>query len=530
MTIIEDATFCGCCKLKSISIPESIDAIGKDAFMDCRSLTRITIPPGVKTIGQYAFFRCSNLIYLILYKGIKNIDKNSFLNTSLTTVYYVKGTKNDWKNIDISENQQLLNAEIICVAKENDVSYASIIGLSDLVYTGSPIKPVSSIYLLGQELKANVDYTVSYANNTNVGSAKVTILGKGAYIGEKSVTFDIQPASLSDAIVTGLSDKLYTGKTIIQDPIVKVNDLILNKDIDYTIIFENNTNAGMASVKIKGIGNYAGETLATFRIKPATISKATVLELTEETYTGKAITQFPVVKIGAYVLKINTDYIISYKNNINAGTATITITGKGNYTGTKTVSFEINKAAQSITATDMFLTYLETGMINASGNKGVLTYQSSDSAVATVDSNGKVTAEGAGTATITITAAETDNYNATTKQITVTIAKADQSITAKATASSIAVGKTSTVSTTGNKGKVTYTSSNTAIATVNASTGVVTGKKAGTVTITASAAATANYNAASKTVKITVTASKSLKNPATVTLRNGTIQNTLAAG
>ena len=121
-----------------------------------------------------------------------------------------------------------------------------------------------------------------------------------------------------------------------------------------------------------------------------------------------------------------------------------------------------------------------------------------------MDASGNVTSKGAGSATITIKAAATSNYNAASKQITVTVAKGAQSITTKAKASSVAVGKTVAVTTTGAKGTVTYKTSDTGIATVNASTGVVTAKKVGTVKITATAAATANYNAASKTVTIKV--------------------------
>ena len=93
-----------------------------------------------------------------------------------------------------------------------------------------------------------------------------------------------------------------------------------------------------------------------------------------------------------------------------------------------------------------------------------------------------------------------------------TIKKAAQSFTAKASAASVEVGKTVKVTASGAKetNKYTFTSSNTKIATVNAS-GVVTGKAAGTATITVKTAATANYEAGSRTVKITV--NKTLKKP-----------------
>ena len=158
--------------------------------------------------------------------------------------------------------------------------------------------------------------------------------------------------------------------------------------------------------------------------KDKDITKATITGISTKTYTGKAVTQTPTVTLGSTTLTPNTDYTVSYSNNVNVGTATVMITGIGNYTGTTSATFKINKAAQSITA--------------------------------------------------------------------------------KATASSIAVGKTATVSITGNKGKKSYKSSNTAVATVNASTGKVTAKKVGTVKITATSAATSNYNAASKTVTIKI--------------------------
>ena len=238
-------------------------------------------------------------------------------------------------------------------------------------------------------------------------------------------------------------------------------------------------------------------------IFPRSIEEATITGITSKTYAGKAITQALVVKIGDTILEKDTDYTVAYSNNTNAGTATVTITGKGNYTGSKNVTFTIKKAAQSITASNLTLTFPKTGTISASGNKGSLSYKSSNTAIATVDSTGKVTAKGAGKATITITAAATSNYNAATKTITVDVAKAAQSITAKAAASSIAVGKTTTVSITGNKGTKSFKSSDTTIATVS-STGKVTAKKVGKVTITATSAATANYKAASKTVTIKV--------------------------
>ena len=72
-------------------------------------------------------------------------------------------------------------------------------------------------------------------------------------------------------------------------------------------------------------------------------SKAEVTGITNKTYTGTAITQSPVVKVGGATLKFGVDYTVSYANNINVGTATMTITGKGNYTGNIKRSFTISE-------------------------------------------------------------------------------------------------------------------------------------------------------------------------------------------
>lgn len=71
------------------------------------------------------------------------------------------------------------------------------------------------------------------------------------------------------------------------------------------------------------------------------IAGASVSAIKDQNYTGKAIQPSVTVKIGSTVLKKQTDYTVAYKNNIKAGTASVTITGKGNYTGTVSKNFKI---------------------------------------------------------------------------------------------------------------------------------------------------------------------------------------------
>ena len=154
------------------------------------------------------------------------------------------------------------------------------------------------------------------------------------------------------------------------------------------------------------------------------------LLLSESEYTYDGTEKEPTLTItnDDQILTEGIDYTISYSNNVNAGTASVTATGQGDYTGTITETFTIKKADQEIKATisSANLTEGETAAIDASAVAGTLSYSSSDTAVATVDENGVVTAVSIGTATITITAEGNENYNSATTAIEITVTEKPQ--------------------------------------------------------------------------------------------------------
>ena len=229
------------------------------------------------------------------------------------------------------------------------------------------------------------------------------------------------------------------------------------------------------------------------------------ITVSNQTYTGSAHTPAPTVKLGTKTLTKGTDYTVTYSNNINAGTATAKITGKGNYSGTASKTFTISKKAQSVTVTNTKISVAmgKTAKMGAKASAGgKLTYTSSNTSIATVSSTGVITPKKVGTVTITANAAATTNYAAASKKVAVTVTQGTQAITASN--KGVVLNKTASIGakTSGN-GKLTYKSSNTSIATVS-STGVITGKKVGTAKITISAAKTTNFKAASKTITVTV--------------------------
>lgn len=226
----------------------------------------------------------------------------------------------------------------------NDVTLAS----SSVTYTGSAQTPAVTVKNGGKTLTANTDYTVTYSANTNKGTASVKVTGKGNYTGTVTKTFTINAASISSSSVTGISAANYTGSAIKPAPVVKVGTKTLVSGTDYSVAYKNNTNAGTATVTITGKGNYTGTLNKTFSIKAASLAKASVSGIGNKVYTGKAIAPAPTVKLGTKTLKKGTDYTVSYKNNKAVGTATVTIKGKGNYSGTISKTFKINPKATKI--------------------------------------------------------------------------------------------------------------------------------------------------------------------------------------
>lgn len=219
------------------------------------------------------------------------------------------------------------------------LSKATVAAIADQEYTGDQIRPTLTVTSADKKtLKEGTDYTVTYNNNVLVGTATVTITGTGDYAGTITAAFDIVGISINDATVTVANQQTYTGSALTPAVTVKVDGKELTT-ADYDVAYSNNTNVGTATVTITGKGNYAGTATAKFEIVKANIQKASVTGVANRYYTGKARTQTDLrVYIAGKVLSTD-NYSVVYKNNTNIGQASLTITGKGNYTGTITKTF-----------------------------------------------------------------------------------------------------------------------------------------------------------------------------------------------
>ena len=286
------------------------------------------------------------------------------------------------------------------------------------------------------DVQARLDHGIAYlaslgdavpatlALNTKANGE--TYLTPGAYDAASSpadYTEDISEAT----VVASTTSYAYDGTAKTPEVTVTLGVKELSEETDYDVAYSDNKNAGTATITITGKGYYTGTAKGTFEITAKSLSSAKVSGLASKVYTGKAITQAPTVKLDSTTLKKGTDYTVAYKNNKNVGTATVTITGKGNYAGTAKATFKITKAENTMTAKAAKTKFKKSAKaqkttISVSNAKGKVTYSSNKKNV-TVSSKGAVTIAKnfKGSAVITVKAAGNSSYKALTKKITITV-------------------------------------------------------------------------------------------------------------
>ena len=333
------------------------------------------------------------------------------------------------------------------------------------------------------------------------------------------VTINFQSRkSVADLTISDISAQTYTGSAI--EPRLTVTDgnNLLELDTDYSVAYSDNTNAGTATATITGLGTYTGTKSKTFTIAAQAIKGATVTVDANANLVYDGTAKNPGVTVsktfeGAAAQKVfsaETDYDVAYSEGcINVGEYTITVTFKGNYSGTATTTFNISQAAGSINYAEINVskTFDDAPFANAITNTGdgTVSYSSNNTGVATVNAeSGLVTIVGAGEATITATVTDGTNYTYDTKTATYTLSVGKA--TMKGLTVSIdnwRVGETaSTPSVEGNEGNgaVTYTYAAQGTETFSGTKPTT----AGSYTIKVTVAETANYLGGVATAEFTI--------------------------
>lgn len=356
--------------IKEFIIPSTVTSIGNYAFSSCSSLTKMVFPEGIspnnRYPGQYMFQGCYKLEQLIIEEGVSAIWPNSFsgctglkilklpkslknireaafdLCNAVTDIYYA-GSESDWRSTTISSNR---NGSLSNAVIHYNCGLSVALNDKDLVvaYTGLEIRPVPVVESFeGTVLNAGTDYTLSYENNIEPGTATVTVIGIGDYEGQSaSVEF-----SIKSSIVAGISQNLYYFDTSVDDyqefrpqPIVTSADSFLSENKDYTVEYKNNTSPGTATVTVTGIGDYSGTVEIPFYL-------VTVDGLEENyEYTGEEI--MPTITLTAdKELQEGTDYTVRFVENTKPGKEypRIVVNGAGDYSGELVIPFIIKPRA-----------------------------------------------------------------------------------------------------------------------------------------------------------------------------------------
>jgi uncharacterized repeat protein (TIGR02543 family) len=297
------------------------------------------------------------------------------------------------------------------------ISKAKAAKIPNQLYSGGEDVTLSADTLIlyrktkNDPLKEGVDYTVTYENNREIGTATAVITGTGNYAGTKRITFKIMGTAINKAVVEGIENKIYNGMEQQQDITVRVEGKVLTPDKDYTVSYSKNLNVGTASMTIQGTGAYSGTTKKTFKImaydlgvdeggfitewkdgqqvgmpadsadKAVKSGEGTGTSLTVE-YTQGGSQPEVTLKFRETELIKGKDYTISYKNNKNLAdqsvdkAPTMTIKGKGNFKGTRSEKFSIVKKNLANPESPVLMSVPDVAYANGAGkyiSKPVLT-------------------------------------------------------------------------------------------------------------------------------------------------------------
>ena len=228
---------------------------------------------------------------------------------------------------------------------------------------GVPAEPSLTVKYKGKKLEQGVDYTVTYQDNEQAGTAKAVLTGLNgsdySYMGTRTITFKITGTPISRARITVRTGEGFEYDGTVIKPAVTVTasaggqETTLRENTDYTIEYGANAKAGKGTVRIKGMGGYTGTVKKTFTIKPYSINKDKITVANRDTLTAVYEKAGARPEIRLYFdgkeLTAGTDYTISCKNNKKTAgreeskAPTVTVRGKDNFTGSLSLPFEITK-------------------------------------------------------------------------------------------------------------------------------------------------------------------------------------------
>lgn len=325
---------------------------------------KITISDGFY-INVYQYYREFRSMRESYEYGGYNGDEIEF---GPNTIYYLMAddVKEDNVTFTVTSDDQSLPQ-----ISEGEISVSP-----QCVYTGNEVTPAVTIIYAGTKLKEGEDYTVSYIDNIEMGTATAVITGKGKYGGEVVKTFEIV---LGKPEITSLTETKDNNVLLKWSEVPGADgyrvlrlegaEWKVLRDIWKNVYTDGNVQRGATytykivayTYKTRTESEEKSITISANPTEPPTpepsmkdISGCEVLFPARVVCTGEELTPSVKVICNGKELKADEDYVVAYENNIDLGTGYIQIWGQGNYTGFIEKTFEIILATPELTvsATD----------------------------------------------------------------------------------------------------------------------------------------------------------------------------------
>ncbi len=275
----------------TFTVPSTVTSIEKYAFSGNKNIKTVILPEGLKSINCAAFYNCSNIKKMAVPSSV----------TYIATSYTEGGIGSNAIGCEDEQNPSpygssgcdlpvdgfimygtkgstaesyAKNCGLTFATRKTISSYKVTIPYASYTYRGRGIKPTVTVKdSSGKKLTKGTDYTVSYKNNTNVGTATITVTGINAYSGTLTKKFTVKPLDLTSSyakVTIPYSSYTYTGSAIKPAVTVKFKDGDVIPTGQYTVSYSANKNVGTAAITVKGNGkNTTGTFKKTFVVKPA---------------------------------------------------------------------------------------------------------------------------------------------------------------------------------------------------------------------------------------------------------------------
>ena len=220
--------------------------------------------------------------------------------------------------------------------------------VASVTYTGGEHKPSPVVTFRGRALVRGRDYAIAYAGNVRVGTAVVTVRGRGDFAGTVTRRFKISCAKASDLSVVVTTPVRWAGSARRPRVVVRLGKRTLKRGTDYALTWSRNDRPGRASVTVNGRGGVKGRVTRSFDILPASLKASTTTVTTDPVaYSPGKVTPRVIVRVGNVTMRAGTDYVVDSLTSPPLGATDVIVRGRGRTTGTVRVPVTVTRRSLS---------------------------------------------------------------------------------------------------------------------------------------------------------------------------------------